>query len=123
MITSIFQKLVYTCAVVALLGLSACGLSQYNNSELSKLPDHNEGNEYVYGIEGDSARQLRNEYTDSPESLKRTIAIREMMFGDDKTSLESTTQLPGDSTQQEPAATATPDSTNTEAVTDGTRTE
>ncbi len=75
-------------AVILLTGMmssvSSCGLYQYNNSDPAKLPDHHENDPYVYGEKGDSARQLRNVYTDTPESQARASAIRDKFFAKDK---------------------------------------
>lgn len=67
--------------VVCVVALTACNLDQYNNSDLKKIKDKREGDIYVYGIKGDSARQLRQNYPSSPENDRRAKAIREKFFG------------------------------------------
>ncbi len=93
--------------IALLFSFSACGLYQYNESDQKKLPDHRKNDAYVYGAEGDSARQLRNEYTDTPESAERAAAIRDKFFGDGKNSngsnLQETSAPAADTTQKEAA--------------------
>lgn len=68
-------------AVACVVALTACNLDQYNNSDLKKIKDTREGDIYVYGVKGDSARQLKQDYPSSPENDKRAKAIREKFFG------------------------------------------
>jgi hypothetical protein len=79
---SVFKKVVFASLTITMIGFSSCGLDQYNNSDPKKLKDHNEGNEYVYGVKGDSARQLRNDYPKPADADARAKAIRDKMFGD-----------------------------------------
>ncbi len=100
------QKLVVVLLTGMMLSVSSCGLYQYNNSDPAKLPDHHENDPYVYGDKGDSARQLRNVYTDTPESQARANAIRDKFFVVDKagdgSNLQETTVAPANA----PATTA-----------------
>lgn len=73
------SKLLLT--VACMIALTACNLDQYNNSDPKKIKDTREGDVYVYGVKGDSARQLKNDYPSSPENDKRAKAIREKFFG------------------------------------------
>jgi len=73
------SKLLLTFACV--IALTACNLDQYNNSDPKKIKDIREGDIYVYGVKGDSARQLKQDYPSSPENDKRAKAIREKFFG------------------------------------------
>ncbi|MCS6795932.1 MAG: hypothetical protein RMJ97_05470 [Raineya sp.] len=75
---SLIQKLAFSAIVM--FALEACNLDQYNNSDLKKIRDVREGDIYVYGIKGDSARQLRQQYPDDPNAAKRVKAIREKFF-------------------------------------------
>ena len=77
------QKLAVILFTGMMFSVSSCGLYQYNNSDPAKLPDHHENDPYVYGEKGDSARQLRNEYTDTPASQERANAIRDKFFAKD----------------------------------------
>lgn len=73
------SKLLLTLACIT--ALTACNLDQYNNSDPKKVKDSREGDVYVYGVKGDSARQLKQDYPSSPENDKRAKAIREKFFG------------------------------------------
>lgn len=92
--------------IVLLLSFSACGLYQYNESDQKKLPDRRKNDTYVYGATGDSARQLRNEYNDTPESAERAAAIREKFFGNGQngngSNLQEVSAPAADSTQSAP---------------------
>jgi len=101
------SKLLLTFACV--IALTACNLDQYNNSDPKKIKDIREGDIYVYGVKGDSARQLRNDYPSSPENDKRAKAIREKFFGGSTGSnLQdgATTATPADTTKKDGAKPA-----------------
>lgn len=70
----------FTYGVIFAIIVSACNLDQYNNSDLKKIRDWREGDVYVYGVKGDSARQLRQQYPDDPNAAQRAKAIREKFF-------------------------------------------
>jgi|JI8StandDraft_2_1071088.scaffolds.fasta_scaffold10152_1 hypothetical protein len=71
----------FLLAVACLVAFNACNLDQYNNSDQKKLKDRREGNIYVYGIKGDSARQLRQQYPVNKEANERAKVIREKLYG------------------------------------------
>lgn len=71
----------FLLTIACFVALTACNLDQYNNSDPKKIKDVREGDVYVYGIKGDSARQLKQDYPSSPENDKRAKAIREKFFG------------------------------------------
>lgn len=98
------QKLAVILLTGMMFSASSCGLYQYNNSDPAKLPDHHENDPYVYGEKGDSARQLRNVYTDTPESQARANAIRDKFFAKDKAG-------DGSNLQETTVASPTADST------------
>lgn len=66
---------------VCLFVFASCGLEKYNNSDPKKIKNLREGNIYVYGIKGDSARQLRQDYPANKEADQRAKAIRAKFFG------------------------------------------
>jgi hypothetical protein len=71
----------FLLAVACLVAFNACNLDQYNNSDQKKLKDKREGSIYVYGVKGDSARQLRQQYPVNKEANERAKAIREKLYG------------------------------------------
>lgn len=99
------QKLAVVLLTGMMFSVSSCGLYQYNNSDPAKLPDHHENDPYVYGDKGDSARQLRNVYTDTPESQARASAIRDKFFAKDNagdgSNLQENTTAAADSTKKD----------------------
>jgi hypothetical protein len=103
------SKLLLT--VACMIALTACNLDQYNNSDPKKIKDTREGDVYVYGVKGDSARQLKNDYPSSPENDKRAKAIREKFFGGTTgANLQdgATTPAPADSTKKDGAKAEEP---------------
>lgn len=94
-------------SAVCIISLTACNLDQYNNSDPKKIKDLREGDVYVYGVKGDSARQLKQDYPSSPENDKRAKAIREKFFGDSNGSNlqdgATTASTPADTTKKEEA--------------------
>ncbi|WP_448529517.1 hypothetical protein [Raineya sp.] len=91
------KSLIQKFALLAVLALSACNLDQYNSSDLKKVKDVREGDIYVYGAKGDSARQLRQQYPDDPNAAKRTKAIREKFFSvSNGANLQDGTPAPAD---------------------------
>ena len=71
----------FLLTLVCFVALTACNLDKYNNSDPKKVKDSREGDVYVYGVKGDSARQLKQDYPSSPENDKRAKAIREKFYG------------------------------------------
>jgi len=108
------NKLLYIFALLAFL--SSCGLDRYNNSDPKKLKDFREGDVYVYGVKGDSARQLKKQYDPSPEADKRAKAIREKLYGnasenslkDGNVATDTTKKVAADSTKKDGAKAETP---------------
>ncbi|MDX1905089.1 MAG: hypothetical protein SFU27_13105, partial [Thermonemataceae bacterium] len=107
------NKLLYILALLAFL--SSCGLDRYNNSDPKKLKDAREGDVYVYGVKGDSARQLKKQYEPSPEADKRAKAIREKLYGNsnganlqDGSMLADTTKKAVDTVKKDGAKAETP---------------
>jgi hypothetical protein len=109
----------FLLAVACLVALNACNLDQYNNSDLKKIKDYREGDVYVYGVKGDSARQLRQDYPPSKEADQRAKAIREKFYGDASganlqdgsvTTADTTKKVatPADSTKKEGAKADAP---------------
>lgn len=94
------KSLIQKFALLAVMALSACNLDQYNNSDLKKVKDVREGDVYVYGVKGDSARQLRQQYPDDPNAAKRAKAIREKFFSvSNGANVQDGTPTPADTTQ------------------------
>ena len=98
-------------AIACITALTACNLDKYNNSDLKKIKDSREGDVYVYGVKGDSARQLKQDYPSSPENDKRAKAIREKFFGGSTGSnLQdgATVSIAADTTKKDGAKTEKP---------------
>ncbi|TAF66916.1 MAG: hypothetical protein EAZ55_04400 [Cytophagales bacterium] len=76
-----FFALLYTIITVLSLGyFFFFGFNNYNQSDLKKLKDRNEGNINIYGIKGQPARQTLNKYTNTTESGKVAEEIRTKFF-------------------------------------------
>ena len=66
-------------AFVVAMSLMSCEYQKYNSINQK---DVRTGNQYVYGVSPDSAaRQLKNKYTEKPESQERADKIRAKFFG------------------------------------------
>jgi hypothetical protein len=77
------------------------GLGNYNYGITDKLPDKNQGNEYVYGGGPDSVpRQTLLTYPDPADGVQRSNAIREKLYGGKETKkIVDSLSVPTDSTQ------------------------
>jgi len=95
----------FLLAVACLVAFNACNLDHYNNSDPKKITDKREGSIYVYGIKGDSARQLRQQYPPNKEADQRAKAIREKLYGGAATAQE--TVAPADTTKKAAPADST----------------
>ena len=69
-------------ALFSILALASC---DYQKNNTIKQKDVREGDKYVYGVHPDSAAwQLKNKYTDKPETALRAEAIRQKLFAGKK---------------------------------------
>jgi hypothetical protein len=76
------RKYSFGFALFCVLALASC---DYQKNNTIKQKDVREGDTYVYGVHPDSAAwQLKNKYTEKPETALRAEAIRQKMFQDKK---------------------------------------
>jgi hypothetical protein len=74
------DRIIYTIGAILILTIAIkCG-DNYNNIAFK---DHNAKNEYVYGKEGEPARQTKVKYPKDSVAEARAAKIREKLYGKD----------------------------------------
>jgi len=74
------QNLRWLFVLMLAVGLQACNLDQYNNSDPKTLTDRRAGDPYVYGDPDGEPRQALIEYPDPADGAARTRKIREKLY-------------------------------------------
>ncbi|GIV38835.1 MAG: hypothetical protein KatS3mg033_0635 [Thermonema sp.] len=74
------QNLRWLFVLILALGLQACNLDQYNNSDPETLTDRRAGDPYVYGDPDGEPRQALLDYPDPADGAARAKKIREKLY-------------------------------------------